>query len=107
MADLKTYKVVALTVGGRGKKIFSAGDQVNENDFAPGVADQLVHQGYLKLSDETIAGPENEFHSEERDVEYTREDEERESDVPNDDAKSDEKTDHQNGHSKKSKKKKK
>ncbi len=45
---MKTYKVIALSVGGLGKKIFNSGDEVNENNFIAGRAEQLVDQGFLK-----------------------------------------------------------
>jgi hypothetical protein len=46
---MKQYKVIALSVGGRANKIFSAGDTVNEEHFIPGRADELETQGFLKL----------------------------------------------------------
>lgn len=45
---MKHYKVIALSVGGRANKIFSAGDTVTEENFIPGRADELVRQGFLK-----------------------------------------------------------
>lgn len=47
---MKQYKVIALSVGGRANKIFSAGDTVNEEHFIPGRADELEKQGFLKSS---------------------------------------------------------
>lgn len=73
MAELKTYKVVALSVGGRGKRIFNSGDKVTENDFVPGVADQLVDRGYLVLLKDKVTGEVPELKSDEREVEYKRE----------------------------------
>lgn len=45
---MKQYTVIALSVGGRGNKIFSSGDTVSENDFIPGRAEELVQQKFLK-----------------------------------------------------------
>ena len=45
---MKQYTVIALSVGGRGNKIFSSGDTVFENNFIPGRAEELVKQGFLK-----------------------------------------------------------
>jgi hypothetical protein len=47
---MKQYKVIALSVGGRANKIFSAGDTVNEDNFIPGRADELEKQGFLQLT---------------------------------------------------------
>lgn len=45
---MKKYKVIALSVGGLGNKIFNAGDIVLESNFIPGRADELVKQGFLE-----------------------------------------------------------
>lgn len=45
---MKQYKVIALSVGGKANKIFSAGDTVTEDQFIPGRADELVTQGFLR-----------------------------------------------------------
>lgn len=45
---MKSYKVIALSVGGLNNKIFNSGDKVFENNFYPGRADQLVGSGFLK-----------------------------------------------------------
>lgn len=82
MAELKTYKVIALSVGGRGKRIFSAGDKVTELDFQPGVADQLVDRGYLQPLKEKVEGVKNDYLSDERDVQYVREPEQDEAEEP-------------------------
>lgn len=50
---MKQYKVIALSVGGRSNKIFSAGDTVSEDSFIPGRADELEKQGFLKSIGET------------------------------------------------------
>jgi hypothetical protein len=42
------YKVIALSVSGRGNKIFRAGDIVTENNFPEGNAARLVHEGFIK-----------------------------------------------------------
>lgn len=49
---MKKYKVIALSVGAKSNKIFSAGDQVSEDAFEEGVADELVKKGFLKDIDE-------------------------------------------------------
>jgi hypothetical protein len=49
---MREYKVIALSVGGRANKIFSAGDTVNEDHFIPGRAEELVEQGFLKRAGE-------------------------------------------------------
>lgn len=48
----KKYKVIALSVGGRGNKIFKAGDVVTAADFPDDNADKLVDQGFLMVIDE-------------------------------------------------------
>jgi len=50
---MRHYKVIALSVGGRANKIFSAGDTVTEENFIPGRAEELVRQGFLKPIEET------------------------------------------------------
>lgn len=50
---MKRYTVIALSVGGRANKIFSAGDTVTEENFIPGRADELVAQGFLKQIGDT------------------------------------------------------
>jgi hypothetical protein len=50
---MKQYKVIALSVGGKANKIFSAGDTVTEDQFIPGRADELVTQEFLQeISDD-------------------------------------------------------
>lgn len=41
------YKVIALSVGGLGNKIFKAGDVVTERNFPEGNAAELVEKGFL------------------------------------------------------------
>lgn len=45
---MKSYKVIALSVGGAGNKVFNLGDIVTDKNFIPGRADQLVTLGFLK-----------------------------------------------------------
>ena len=45
---MKSYTVIALSVGGLGKKIFNSGDTVYEDNFIPGREEELVKQGFLK-----------------------------------------------------------
>jgi hypothetical protein len=54
---MKQYKVIALSVGGRANKIFSAGDSVNEDNFIPGRADELEKLGFLKSTGSTDKVP--------------------------------------------------
>lgn len=42
------YKVIALSVGGLGKKIFNSGDIVTDKNFPAGNAEKLVKQGFLE-----------------------------------------------------------
>lgn len=50
---MSKYKVIALSVGGLGNKIYSAGDIVTEANFPAGNAANLVKGGYLELIPET------------------------------------------------------
>ena len=43
------YKVIALSVSGKGKRIFSAGDLTSESDFPQGAIESLLKGGYIKL----------------------------------------------------------
>lgn len=45
---MKKYIVIALSVGGMGNKIFRCNDVVNEDQFLPGRADELVESGFLR-----------------------------------------------------------
>jgi hypothetical protein len=49
MKNPKSYKVIALSVGARGNKIFQSGDTVLETNFHEGRADELVEKGFLEL----------------------------------------------------------
>lgn len=61
MAKQKTYRVIALSVGGLSNKIFESGDVVTEDNFLPGRAAELVAQQFLvELSDEELAAKEEE-----------------------------------------------
>lgn len=44
----KLYKVISLAVSGLSNKIHSSGETVNESDFPPGRADQLVQSKHLR-----------------------------------------------------------
>jgi hypothetical protein len=46
------YKVIALSVGGLGNKIFSSGDIVSDENFQKGRAEELVRLGFLKPLEE-------------------------------------------------------
>jgi hypothetical protein len=52
---MANYKVIALSVGGKGNKIFNSGDTVTELNFPEGNAAKLVEEGFLELipSEET------------------------------------------------------
>ncbi len=45
---MKKYKVISLTVGGLGNKIFHSGDTVTESNFPQGNAIKLEEQGFIK-----------------------------------------------------------
>lgn len=47
----KTYKVIALSVGGSSNKVFHSGDIVEEGNFPPGNAEALVKNGFLEPAD--------------------------------------------------------
>lgn len=51
---MKKYKVIALSVSGKGKKIFESGDTVTEDNFPEGNAEALVKTGHLKHMDEPV-----------------------------------------------------
>jgi len=44
---MKTYKVKALAVSGSGNNVYRSGDTVNDSNFPPGNAEELVKSGYL------------------------------------------------------------
>jgi len=48
---MPNYKVIALSVGGKGNKIFNSGDTVTELNFPEGNAAKLVEEGFLELLD--------------------------------------------------------
>jgi hypothetical protein len=48
---MKKYLVIALSVGALSNKIFSAGEEVPEDAFEKGRADELVQKGFLKEID--------------------------------------------------------
>lgn len=45
---MRTFKVVALSVSGKGKKIYSAGDVIGEDGFPIGSIDSLTSGGYIE-----------------------------------------------------------
>lgn len=45
---MKSYKVIALSVGAKGNRIFHSGDTVSEANFIEGRAEELVKLGFLK-----------------------------------------------------------
>jgi hypothetical protein len=49
---MPNYKVIALSVGGLGNKVFKLGDEVKDTNFPRGHADELVTKGFLaKIED--------------------------------------------------------
>lgn len=57
---MKTYKVIALSVGGLGNKIFESGDIVTDENFAQGRTIDLVAQGFLEEEAEERSAKEAE-----------------------------------------------
>lgn len=53
-----TYEVIALSVGGKGNKIFKFGEIVTEAQFPNGNAAELVEKGFLKAVKEPVSEPE-------------------------------------------------
>lgn len=49
------YKVIALSVGGLGNKVFKLNDEVSENNFPKGHAEELVKKGFLAKAEEPKA----------------------------------------------------
>jgi hypothetical protein len=49
---MKTFKVIALSVGADSNKIFRAGEIVSADAWQPGRAEELVKQGFLEPCDE-------------------------------------------------------
>lgn len=45
---MRTFKVIALSVSGKGKKIYSAGDIIGEDGFPIGSIDSLTSGGYIE-----------------------------------------------------------
>jgi len=45
---MKSYKVIALSVGGKSNKIFECGQVVNEDAFEEGHAEILTSKGFLE-----------------------------------------------------------
>lgn len=46
------YKVIALSVGGLGNKVFKLNDEVSDSNFPKGHAEELVKKGFLKMIEE-------------------------------------------------------
>lgn len=56
---MKKYKVIALSVGGGGKKIYNSGDIVESRNFPNSNIDQLVEKGFLQeIVEEPTKEPE-------------------------------------------------
>ncbi len=51
---MKKYKVISLSVSAPKNKIFKSGAIVSENNWGPGIADNLVRQGFLKEISEDL-----------------------------------------------------
>jgi len=54
---MRKYKVIALSVSGKGSKIHHSGETVFENNFNDGHADLLVESGFLQYDGESIDAP--------------------------------------------------
>jgi hypothetical protein len=70
------YKVISLSVGGLGNKVFKSGDVVKTENFEAGLAPKLVEQGFLKalssVDVEGVAIPTSSTTTELKDIEdYT------------------------------------
>lgn len=54
MSKPKEYRLIALSVGGLGNKVFHKGDgqRIFEGNFEPGHAEELVRKGFLEPADE-------------------------------------------------------
>jgi len=55
---MRKFKVIALSVSGKGKKIYSSGDEVLESGFPDGIVDDLVKGKYIKEVEESKAEKE-------------------------------------------------
>lgn len=47
-----SYQVIVTALSGKGKKIYSFPDVVDESDFPEGVADELYKKGFIRKMDE-------------------------------------------------------
>jgi len=45
---MRTFEVIALSCSGKGKKIYSSKDVVNEDGFPEGTCDELIEKGFIK-----------------------------------------------------------
>lgn len=45
---MRTFKVIALSVSGKGKKVYSAGQEIDENGFPDGSIDSLINGKYIE-----------------------------------------------------------
>ncbi len=57
---MKKYIVKSLAVSGLGNKVFRCRAEVNENNFPPGRAEELVKSGHLVRTEETAPAAEPE-----------------------------------------------
>lgn len=51
---MRTFKVIALSCSGKGKKIYSAQEVVNEDGFPEGTCDELIEKGFIEEIKPTI-----------------------------------------------------
>jgi len=58
------YKVKALTISGAGKKVFRAGNVVEDKDLVPGAGAKYVESGHLELLKSSKVAPVKEVKSE-------------------------------------------
>lgn len=45
---MRQFKVIALSCSGKGKRIYSSGDVVDESGFPENTADELVKNGFIQ-----------------------------------------------------------
>lgn len=68
---MRKYKVIALSVSGKGSKIHHSGETVFENNFNDGHANLLVESGFLQYDGESVDAPVDATPSEPVQVEFS------------------------------------
>lgn len=51
MAKQRTFKIITLSVGGKGNKIYKSGDVVKESHFPNGIIDELIKGKFIEETD--------------------------------------------------------